>query len=92
MVSENLRHTSELEHFCHITDIYGELQLRFHDYGLGVHFDFRDQIMDPFVTSKVRGFGLGLAICRRHLGNLGGSLSLVTENPPSGFKGACFSN
>jgi signal transduction histidine kinase len=46
------------------------------DTGPGVPEEIRSQLFEPFVTSKVDGMGLGLAISRSLLRSQGGELSL----------------
>lgn len=60
--------------------------IRVIDHGPGVPPDRRDSIFEPFVTTKTRGSGLGLAVARQVVEAHEGSLSL--ESPPSG--GATF--
>lgn len=48
------------------------------DTGRGVPAEELDQIFEPFVTSKTRGLGLGLAISRTAVDAHGGSLSVVS--------------
>jgi two-component system sensor kinase FixL len=62
------------------------LQVSVDDSGRGVLLDVRKQLFEPFVTSKVDGMGLGLAISRSLLRNQGGDLSL----DESGVTGARF--
>ena len=50
------------------------------DTGPGIPGDLRDQVFEPFVTTKARGGGLGLSIARRTAELHGGSLTLVS--PP----------
>jgi signal transduction histidine kinase len=52
------------------------------DSGPGVSADRLEQIFEPFVTSKPKRLGLGLAICRSIVSAHDGSL--WAENPPDG--------
>jgi len=56
------------------------------DDGVGISNDIKDQIFDPFVTSKSTGTGLGLYIVRRNVEELGGTIACEVE--PGG--GTCF--
>jgi signal transduction histidine kinase len=56
------------------------------DSGPGVPADMKEQIFNPFVTTKKSGVGLGLAIVSKIVDAHGGSLKLVSEPGP----GACF--
>jgi signal transduction histidine kinase len=47
------------------------------DDGPGLPAEARNQLFQPFVTSKVQGTGLGLAVSRRLARALGGELALV---------------
>jgi signal transduction histidine kinase len=47
------------------------------DRGAGVDPGVRDRMFEPFVTTKVRGSGIGLAIARRFVEAAGGHLSLA---------------
>ena len=64
----------------------GQAACRVRDCGPGVPADRADTIFRPFVTTKPRGTGLGLATSRRLVELQGGRLWL--ENP--GTPGACF--
>ncbi|HSK18088.1 MAG TPA: MASE1 domain-containing protein [Longimicrobiales bacterium] len=67
------------------------VQLALTDYGTGIPDDILDRIFDPFFTSKERGLGLGLSICRsiilEHRGTLtarnnpGGGATLILALP-----------
>ena len=54
--------------------------------GPGVPPELKEQIFNPFVTTKKSGVGLGLAIVSKIVDAHGGSLKLVSE--PG--HGACF--
>jgi signal transduction histidine kinase len=54
----------------------GELLLSVQDSGPGVPHDLREQIWEPFFTTRQRGTGLGLAIVRKRVQEVGGSASL----------------
>lgn len=56
------------------------------DTGPGVPPDERDQIFEPFVSSKEGGTGLGLAVSYGIIAAHGGSLDLI----PGRGRGACF--
>jgi two-component system sensor histidine kinase HydH len=55
-----------------------EVWVRVADNGLGIDEDARDQIFDPFYTSREEGTGLGLALCRKIVDNHGGSIEVET--------------
>ena len=57
------------------------------DTGPGVPSDLRDEIFEPFVTSKDRGTGLGLPMALRMVEAQGGGLALASA---PGEPGACF--
>jgi signal transduction histidine kinase len=46
-------------------------------YGPGIPPDIRDQVLEPFFTTKARGGGLGLPIARRVAEIHGGTLTLA---------------
>ncbi|MGF1449043.1 MAG: response regulator [Opitutales bacterium] len=63
---------------------YRQLLVRVHDLGEGIPKEVRENLFDPFITSKVTvGRGLGLTMARHAARNLGGDLS-VQEKPEGG--------
>lgn len=56
------------------------------DAGVGISNDIKEQIFDPFVTSKTTGTGLGLYVVRRNTEELGGTIAYESE--PT--RGTCF--
>ena len=64
----------------------GELELLVEDDGPGVSAEVAQTVFEPFVSTKQRGTGLGLALSTRVLSFLGGSLELLNPGQP----GACF--
>ncbi len=52
------------------------------DSGPGVDPEIRKRIFEPLVTTKVRGIGLGLALCHRLATRNGGMMSLVVGPLP----------
>ncbi len=62
------------------------VEVRFADTGPGVPVDMREQIFNPFVTTKQHGVGLGLSIVSKIVDDHGGTLRLETTSVP----GACF--
>ena len=56
------------------------------DTGPGIPTELREQIFNPFVTTKASGVGLGLSIVSKIVDNHGGTIRVTCE--PG--KGACF--
>jgi signal transduction histidine kinase len=63
-----------------------EVEIEVTDDGPGISAELAQKVFEPFVSSKARGHGLGLALASRVVGFLGGGLELV--NP--GEAGAKF--
>jgi two-component system, LuxR family, sensor kinase FixL len=59
------------------------IEMRIADTGPGLSPLMRDQMFRPFVTTKDKGMGLGLSICRDIVDSHGGSLS-AEPNKPNG--------
>ena len=67
-------------------DAFAGVEVRFADTGPGVPANLREQIFNPFVTTKKNGVGLGLAIVSKIVDEHHGTLRL--EDTETG--GACF--
>jgi signal transduction histidine kinase len=52
----------------------GNLQIAFSDNGFGISKDVLEKVWMPFFTTKAKGMGLGLAICKRIVEAHGGSI------------------
>ncbi len=65
---------------------HGRLELHVQDDGPGVPASLGRRAMEPFVSTKERGTGLGLSLSVRVLAYLGGDLELMNAGSP----GACF--
>ena len=55
------------------------VQVRIHDTGCGIPPERISAIFEDFVTTKRRGLGLGLAISRKIVEQLGGQISVASE-------------
>lgn len=64
----------------------GRLVIEVRDRGPGVPVAERERIFEPFVTTRTRGMGLGLAIARQVVSRHGGTLEVVSAEGG----GACF--
>ena len=67
-------------------DRHEGVEVKFADTGPGVPADMREQIFNPFVTTKQHGVGLGLSIVSKIVDDHGGVLRLESNSGP----GACF--
>ena len=47
------------------------------DEGCGISKEDRDKLFNPFFTTKSKGTGIGLSVCRRFVSAAGGSISLT---------------
>ena len=56
-----------------------ELRISFTDTGKGIPPDILRRVAEPFITSKTRGLGLGLALSRRIAERFGGRLEVASE-------------
>lgn len=64
------------------TVAHGELELLVEDDGPGVSREVAQTVFEPFVSTKQRGTGLGLALSARVLSFLGGHLELLNPGQP----------
>ncbi len=56
-----------------------EIEIVVKDTGCGVAAENLSRLFDPYFTTKVRGFGLGLSIVERIVQEHGGTISVVSE-------------
>ena len=62
------------------TELASELvQVRVYDTGCGIAADRLGKVFEDFVTTKRRGLGLGLAISKKIVEQLGGQISVASE-------------
>ncbi|MFI4930229.1 MAG: sensor histidine kinase [Burkholderiales bacterium] len=57
------------------------VQLAVSDCGTGVDEGSRERVFDAFFTTKPKGMGMGLAICRSIVGAHGGTLTMSPVVP-----------
>lgn len=58
--------------------VQGEVEIRITDNGGGIPEEIREKIFEPNFTTKSSGMGLGLAICRRILESMNGTITFVS--------------
>lgn len=56
-----------------------EIRLIFQDNGIGIPQDKLSRIFDPFYTTKPKGTGIGLSICRQLIEMYGGRIKVESE-------------
>jgi two-component system, NtrC family, sensor histidine kinase HydH len=66
------------------------VEVRIEDTGPGIPAELREQIFNPFVTTKKTGVGLGLSIVSRIIDGHHGTIRVETGREASGQRGACF--
>ncbi len=66
-----------------LKSLEGSIRLNIRDNGIGIPFDDREKIFDPYYTTKKGGTGLGLAIARKIISDHDGSIS-VKSKPDKG--------
>jgi signal transduction histidine kinase len=55
------------------------VQIRVYDTGCGIPADRLHAVFEDFVTTKRRGLGLGLAISKKIVEQLGGTITVASE-------------
>ena len=65
------------------------LSIQIEDDGDGISPEFMENIFEPFVTSREKGTGIGLAIVKKIVENHGGKIEAASP-PPSKEKGSTF--
>jgi two-component system sensor histidine kinase HydH len=66
------------------------LEVRIQDSGPGIPPELREQIFNPFFTTKKTGVGLGLSIVSKIVDEHRGSIELLDRQSVRGESGACF--
>jgi two-component system, NtrC family, sensor histidine kinase HydH len=69
------------------------VDVRFADTGPGIPAELREQIFNPFVTTKKTGVGLGLSIVSKIMDGHHGTIRIENNDTKSGGKsgaGSCF--
>jgi len=61
------------------------VEVRFEDSGPGIPAEMREQIFNPFVTTKKAGVGLGLSIVSKIMDEHHGSIRLATDTQGASF-------
>jgi signal transduction histidine kinase len=64
----------------------GGVALRVRDEGPGIPLDIRHKIFEALFTTKARGTGLGLALCRRIMYAHGGEIALESSERGASFR------
>ena len=57
----------------------GNFEISFEDTGMGIADDVLPKLFAPLFTTKAKGMGFGLAICKRIVEAHGGSITVKTE-------------
>ena len=66
------------------------IEVRIEDTGPGIPDELREQIFNPFVTTKKTGVGLGLSIVSRIIDGHHGKIRIESGSAQNGSKGATF--
>jgi signal transduction histidine kinase len=66
------------------------IEVRVSDSGPGIPADLREQIFNPFFTTKKSGVGLGLSIVSKIVDEHHGSIEILKHDAIRGESGACF--
>jgi two-component system sensor histidine kinase HydH len=65
-------------------DGFDGVEVRIEDTGPGIPLDLREQIFNPFVTTKKTGVGLGLSIVSKIIDGHQGSIRIESADSPAG--------
>ena len=57
----------------------GFVEVAFKDTGKGIPDEIRKQLFKPFYTTKIKGMGIGLAICQKFVQAHNGTISVESE-------------
>jgi len=57
----------------------GSVEVAFKDTGKGIPDEIKTQLFKPFFTTKVKGMGIGLAICQKFVQAHNGTISVKSE-------------
>ncbi len=68
-----------------VQSVRGEARVSVEDTGTGISDEDRPNLFRPFFTTRERGVGMGLAICRRIVGDNGGTIA-VESAPGKGSR------
>lgn len=60
-------------------EIKSSVEFSFKDTGKGIKKEILNQLTTPFFTTKAKGMGLGLAICRKLINSHSGNLHAISE-------------
>jgi signal transduction histidine kinase len=66
--------------------VNGEVKIAFSDSGVGMSKEVLEKLWTPFFTTKAKGMGVGLSICRRIINAHGGRIEVQSVEG----KGTCF--
>ena len=89
LLSNPIRHHSGPDGYVSVTayDQGGRVILRIQDNGPGIDAEFREKVFQPLYTlaprDEVGTAGIGLAVARKVVGTLGGTISII--EPPGGI-------
>jgi signal transduction histidine kinase len=60
-------------------EVDGFVEVAFKDTGKGIPEELRSQLFKPFFTTKIKGMGLGLAICQKFVHSHNGTIVVESE-------------
>lgn len=62
------------------TESQGRVYVVLEDTGLGIEKGIRDNLFEPFISTKPNGIGLGLTVCNRIVGSHGGRIRMRNKS------------